>query len=379
MLHSSTDLIRSMKNESTGMNSTSSIGTALSSSSSSSSSSYSLSKASETPDKNISKIDDTIDFDMYIHEEGDAVDAYAKFWDTEEQVAAVENGFAGGNFFQRIHSAHAAGANGGSGGTTTTGGGGGGGSGLRAIIRDYTKKTKAMLPPALRDATIAIRYDEDQPSYGRAFLTGPVDSPYFGGIFIFDIYFPKDFPTVPPLVQLLNTAGGTERFHPNLYADGKVCVSLLGTNEGHATERWDAKVSSLGQVLVSIQSLILGEYLPGAVGQHVTVDGRHVTAEDYYEYRLATLRHAILPLLQSCRGAGPYAAAFPELQPLFLAYFRANRHRMLQVLKHSIEDLQQPSGSSSSNSSGGGGGAAAAKLRKEVSRLVAEFHKCDSL
>ena len=45
------------------------------------------------------------------------------------------------------------------------------------------------------------------------------------------------------------------RFGPNLYACGKVCLSLLGTWEG---PKWNPKKSSIFQVLVSIQSLMLG-------------------------------------------------------------------------------------------------------------------------
>ena len=42
--------------------------------------------------------------------------------------------------------------------------------------------------------------------------------------------------------------------NPNLYTDGKVCLSLLGTWQG---EPWQPGKSTLLQVLVSIQSLIL--------------------------------------------------------------------------------------------------------------------------
>ena len=45
------------------------------------------------------------------------------------------------------------------------------------------------------------------------------------------------------------------RFGPNLYADGKVCLSLLGTWDG---PKWSPKHSSLYQLLISIQGLILG-------------------------------------------------------------------------------------------------------------------------
>ena len=48
------------------------------------------------------------------------------------------------------------------------------------------------------------------------------------------------------------------RFNPNLYADGKVCLSLLGTwHGGDATEKWDPAHSNLQQVLLSIQGMIL--------------------------------------------------------------------------------------------------------------------------
>jgi ubiquitin-protein ligase len=41
--------------------------------------------------------------------------------------------------------------------------------------------------------------------------------------------------------------------------DGKVCISLLGsTNATDESQRWNPDLSSLAQVLISIQSQILG-------------------------------------------------------------------------------------------------------------------------
>ena len=43
-------------------------------------------------------------------------------------------------------------------------------------------------------------------------------------------------------------------------ADGKVCLSLLGTFHGsNAAEKWNPKDSSLYQILLSVQGLILIE------------------------------------------------------------------------------------------------------------------------
>ena len=54
-------------------------------------------------------------------------------------------------------------------------------------------------------------------------------------------------------VHFLTTGGGRIRFNPNLYSNGKVCLSLLNTwGEG-----WDANTSTILQLLVSIQGLVL--------------------------------------------------------------------------------------------------------------------------
>ena len=43
----------------------------------------------------------------------------------------------------------------------------------------------------------------------------------------------------------------------NLYEEGKVCLSILGTWAGDKSESWSASRSSLLQALVSIQGLVL--------------------------------------------------------------------------------------------------------------------------
>mmetsp|Transcript_27180 Transcript_27180/g.61949 ORF Transcript_27180/g.61949 Transcript_27180/m.61949 type:complete len:1130 (-) Transcript_27180:90-3479(-) len=111
--------------------------------------------------------------------------------------------------------------------------------------------------PSDHNCSIWLRFDEDSPQYIRALLAAPLPgpTPYSGGLFAFDIYVPDDYPHTNPRCQLLTTGGGSVRFGPNLYADGKVCLSLLGTWDG---PKWSPKHSSLYQLLISIQGLILG-------------------------------------------------------------------------------------------------------------------------
>jgi ubiquitin-protein ligase len=127
---------------------------------------------------------------------------------------------------------------------------------LKAILRDIKQLQESLsLHP---DSSIFIRQDEDRMDLVRVLITGPVDTPYSYGCFTFDIYYPSNYPVNPPLVLLATTGSGTIRFNPNLYADGKVCLSLLGTwHGGDSSEKWDPLQSNLLQVLVSIQGLIL--------------------------------------------------------------------------------------------------------------------------
>ncbi|XP_033739227.1 uncharacterized protein LOC117326577 [Pecten maximus] len=106
-------------------------------------------------------------------------------------------------------------------------------------------------------SAIFVRSDDDKLTLMKALITGPEGTPYSGGCYVFDIYFPPAYPKSPPLVNLQTTGSGKVRFNPNLYACGKVCLSLLGTWEGQKGEQWNEKTSTVLQVLVSIQSLIL--------------------------------------------------------------------------------------------------------------------------
>lgn len=101
-----------------------------------------------------------------------------------------------------------------------------------------------------------VRVDEEQAQLWSILITGPENTPYDSGAFIFDVMLPSDFPNKPPLVNLKTTGGGRVRFNPNLYNCGKVCLSLLGTWSGGEGEGWNAQHSTMLQVIVSIQSLI---------------------------------------------------------------------------------------------------------------------------
>ncbi len=107
------------------------------------------------------------------------------------------------------------------------------------------------------DASIFCVRDTENIRCMQALITGPNDTPYENGCFIFDIDLPTTYPIVPPKVTFLNNSG--VRFNPNLYSDGKVCLSILGTWEGDKSESWNPVTSNLAQVLMSIQTQVFVE------------------------------------------------------------------------------------------------------------------------
>jgi len=89
----------------------------------------------------------------------------------------------------------------------------------------------------------------------EALIEGPQDTPYEGGIFPATLTFPKDYPLSPPTMKFKCTM-----FHPNVYADGTVCISILHAGEDplgyeSAAERW-SPVQSIEKILLSVVSML---------------------------------------------------------------------------------------------------------------------------
>ncbi|KAI4304532.1 hypothetical protein MLD38_040028 [Melastoma candidum] len=131
-----------------------------------------------------------------------------------------------------------------------------GSNGQRANGRKWLKKVQQdwnILQNTLPD-DIYVRVYEDRMDLVRAVIVGAYGTPYQDGLFFFDFHIPPDYPNVPPLAYYHS---GGWRINPNLYEEGKVCLSLLNTWTGKGTEVWDPSSSSILQVLVSLQGLVL--------------------------------------------------------------------------------------------------------------------------
>jgi ubiquitin-protein ligase len=181
----------------------------------------------------------------------DVVAAYETLM-RDEAYNTVEN-LAATHYFREGGAARRAGAAAAGGAASAAGAGA---SSMKRHMRVSAEMANLPTLAVNYPSSILVRQDESSIDYLRALMTGPADTPYAGGCFFFDVYLPPSYPQVNPSVIFLTTGGGTARFNPNLYADGKVCLSLLGTWSGPG---WDPAISTLSQVLVSIQAQIMNE------------------------------------------------------------------------------------------------------------------------
>eukprot|EP00658_Telonema_sp_P-2_P071028 TRINITY_DN6036_c0_g1_i1.p1 TRINITY_DN6036_c0_g1~~TRINITY_DN6036_c0_g1_i1.p1 ORF type:complete len:2283 (-),score=620.28 TRINITY_DN6036_c0_g1_i1:314-7162(-) len=167
--------------------------------------------------------------------------------------------------------------------------------------------------PLSRHGSIFVAQDKSKEHILKALIVGPVGSPYENGCFEFDIMIPPQYPDAPPLVQLRTTSRGAIRFNANLYANGKVCLSLLGTWSGPG---WDKNVSTLLQVVESVQfNIMIGEPVsehpwfnepgysdqdcPGHKVANMTSHGKACSEEYNRQIQRCTIKAAMIDMIKS--------------------------------------------------------------------------------
>lgn len=126
-----------------------------------------------------------------------------------------------------------------------------------------------------------------------ALVLGPADTPYDGALLHFQLNILPTYPMNPPEVRFLTTDSGTLRLHPQLYADGKVCLSILGTWHG---PRWTPS-SSIHTILLSIQSLLCEDPLRCEPGMETATDEKVELANVFVVHEC--VRVGILGMLEN--------------------------------------------------------------------------------
>eukprot|EP00735_Rhodelphis_limneticus_P002572 TRINITY_DN13484_c0_g1::TRINITY_DN13484_c0_g1_i1::g.27983::m.27983 TRINITY_DN13484_c0_g1::TRINITY_DN13484_c0_g1_i1::g.27983 ORF type:complete len:153 (-),score=3.37,sp/P35130/UBC2_MEDSA/81.58/9e-92,UQ_con/PF00179.21/1.1e-53,Prok-E2_B/PF14461.1/8e-06,RWD/PF05773.17/0.0012 TRINITY_DN13484_c0_g1_i1:415-873(-) len=108
----------------------------------------------------------------------------------------------------------------------------------RRLMRDF-KRLQSDPPHGVSGAPAS----ENSIMDWNAVIFGPEDTPWEGGTFKLTLQFSEDYPNKPPKVRFV-----TKMFHPNIYADGQICLDIL-------QNQW-SPIYDISAILTSIQSLL---------------------------------------------------------------------------------------------------------------------------
>ena len=173
----------------------------------------------------------------------------------------------------------------------------------------------------------------------RFVITGPIQTPYSYGLFIFDMGITNEFPGKPPVVYLINN--GSKRMNPNLYESGKVCLSLLGTwSTSDKGETWNTSTSTFNQLLISIQAQILVDepYFnePGFEKYIGKSHGIQNSKKYNYSIRKYTLDHTINDMIADVISD---KKRYGEFNELIRNYFKFNKDNIINQNNKWYEEM----------------------------------------
>src|SRR5690348_11353942 len=119
---------------------------------------------------------------------------------------------------------------------------------LRKQLNELKKKPVEGFSAGLVDESNIYKWE--------VMIVGPPDTLYEGGLFKAHLDFPVDYPQRPPKMKFIS-----EIWHPNIYTNGEVCISILHSpgpdtyGFEKACERWLA-VHTAETILISVISML---------------------------------------------------------------------------------------------------------------------------
>lgn len=187
------------------------------------------------------------------------------------------------------------------------------------LMRDV----KYIVKNPLLDQGIIYKHDDIDPLKGYALIFGPEETVYQHGAYLFEFTYPPNYPYAPPVVKY-HTNDGHTRFNPNLYRNGKVCISILNTWKG---EQWSS-CQTINSILLTICSILNNEPLlnePGITAQHKDFKSYNQIIE-YKNYEVAILKMIMKDICV-------YHSKFDKFYPEIKQHFIENYEKILASLE----------------------------------------------
>lgn len=205
----------------------------------------------------------------------------------------------------------------------------------KMAMSHLSKEISSMDLPITFSSVVLLCIEKTTSRMLRTLITGPNSTPYDCGVFIFDTFITSNYPSGPPKTLLVNT--GNIRFNPNLYNCGKVCLSLLGTWSGNGGETWNQYTSTISQIFISIQSLILTEEPcfnePGHEASRGKKEGDDKNKKYNYYIRYYTMLHAVYNVITNLNN-------FPEFRNAIIDHFKYKKEYILKTFKQWVDEFE---------------------------------------
>jgi len=194
-------------------------------------------------------------------------------------------------------------------------------SGYNSFIKRLTYEIKLYESQKkyFNDAGIYFEYNSDNLTSVKLLIIGPENTPYQNGFYFFNINIPATYPFSPPKITFLNRIDNI-RFHPNLYVEGYVCLSVLNT--------WGNNEWSPCQNLTSIASTIQS-----------VMNENPITNEPEYENETGQISQDYSKIIEYYNFKSIYKnittpiIGFNNFTPIIKKYFLSNFDTYLDIIK----------------------------------------------
>lgn len=196
----------------------------------------------------------------------------------------------------------------------------------KETINRLLQDIKTIMKNPLNEHGIYYQHDEEDILKGYALIIGPKETPYSGGNYFFEFKFPQDYPHSPPTINYC-TNGDNIRFNPNLYTNGKVCISILNTWRG---EQWTS-CQTISTVLLTLCSLLCNEPL-------LNEPGVHKSHTDFQKYtRIIEFKNIDVAVLKMVdENTAYYPGKFKIFYPMVREQFLKNKDEFEKFIDEKI-------------------------------------------
>jgi len=184
----------------------------------------------------------------------------------------------------------------------------------KSTIQRLLRDVKQIMKSPLHDNGVYYQHDEDDMLKGYAMIIGAEDTPYYGGYYFFEFFFPPNYPHSPPRLRYLTNGDGV-RFNPNLYKTGKVCISVLNTWRG---DQWTS-CQTISSILLTLCTVLCKDPMLNEPG----ITQKHRDFKSYntiIEYK--NVEVAMLSMVN--KRSGYYLDTFDRFYPVVKEHFVKN-------------------------------------------------------